>query len=280
MNDPKQPQRGFFDPIPAAQAPAQRGFLDQNLAPAAAAVAQVGAPTVAPIELFAPAVPPKRKKRPAKPAGTSTWVVALPAIVFLIVVAPANPAFGVLVVGISALLTGLYTLVTGRPSWARIATRKIAVAPVILAVALMTLSAYLPSSLVVAPKFLTAVPVPTAAQTTALSKGFERIDARFSTDWDEPRLLTKADDVCRNDFASQTPEQEISGIQEHMTFTTKTVLTPAQARAVLDVVRTSYCGEPGDRELTVKSELQYSVPDLWSLITALVNPAPAAAPAP
>lgn len=244
------------------------------------ALARVTAPSVAPIGLFAPPTPPKKRKKPVKPAGVSTWVVGAPVIVFLIVVAPANPAFGVLVVGAIALLTGLYTLVLGRPSWARIRTRRGAATPMVLAAVLIGLSAFLPHSLIVAPRLLTALPVPTAEQTQTLASGFEGIDTRFSTDWDQARLLAKADDVCRNDFASQTPEQEVASIQEHLTFSAGDPLTADQARGVLNVVRSAYCGEPGSRSQIVQSELSYSVPALWSMLVELTHPNPAAPVAP
>lgn len=270
MSDPTPHSRGFFDTLPPV-AP----LAPPVTKPVANLAAPVETPTVAPIALFTPPKDRKRKdkrvRKAVKPSELATWLAIVPGAVFLVVVTPANPAFGILVIGLGLVLTGVYTVVFGRPGWARISRRRVGLAPIALGVGLLFLTGVLPNSIVVAPKFLTAAPTPNAAQTADLGKRFEAIDSRFSTDWDTGTLVAKANDVCWADFASQTPEHEIAEIQAHLTFSAEPKLTPTQAAQVLDAVRESYCGQPGLREDAVKSELKYTIPALWPLALQTVD---------
>jgi hypothetical protein len=212
----------------------------------------------------------RKGRKPPTPAGASTWFVGLLLILFLLI-APSNPAAGAVAIGGFVLLTGLYTAATGRPSWARIKSRGQATAPIILAGILLATSYWLPTSLVVAPAFLTKAPTPNAAQTVELSAGLIAIDQRFTSDWDEEKRVAKAIDVCANDFASQTPAQNVEGIRTHLLFSVGEKLTTTQARQVIETVRATFCGQPGEREEAAGAELKYSFPAAIDQVTDLVN---------
>jgi hypothetical protein len=194
----------------------------------------------------------------------------VPTVAFLVLVAPSNPAFAALLFGTLLLATGLYTLGFGRPSWARLTSRRSAFGPLIVSVGLLAGAGFLPSTMTIVPVFLTAAPVASPEQSAAVVSGLNAIDGRFADGWDSTRIVEMTDRICANDFASQTPEREIQFIQDGITFSAEPALTADQARAVLELVRSTYCGQPGSREDAVKSALVYSVPGMWATVQKLL----------
>ena len=39
---------------------------------------------------------------------------------------------------------------------------------------------------------------------------------------------------------------------------------------MLELVRATYCGQPGERETAVESELIYTIPGMWTYISGLL----------
>jgi len=203
-------------------------------------------------------------------AGTSTWIVGVPLLLALAVLGPANPSAAAFVFGAVLALTAIYALVTGRASWAKISGRSAAVVPLILSGLLLAGAAYLPTSIMVAPKLLSQPPSPTAEQTQLLLAGWTSVEDRLVGGREESVTVEYAQTMCLNDFASQTPDQEIAAIVASVRFPdVPEELTPAQATKLLDVVRASFCGYPGDRPAT--AEVVWSIPGLTSVIEAIIN---------
>ena len=269
---------GFFDVDPMLPPPAaapRSGFPDPPVPPLPVLnprlIPDTSAPAVAPIQ--PPVVATDTTRRAKMRLGhlsspvASTWVAGACLSTFAVVIAPSNPSVGVLVLGATSIATGAYGVVSGRASWARFQSRRKAVPAVVLGTLLVALSGFLPSSVIVAPKFILSPPVATAAQTTALVAGFGAVDKRFPLALSAEQLVSRADSICINDFASQTPEQEVTAIQDGLVFdTAPTQLTPVQARQILDIVRSAYCGEPGDRDSIAKSEVVWSLPGIRPLV--------------
>ena len=296
MYEPHQTQRGFFDTAPAvtpATAPTSAGFFSpgtQQFSPGPARSPISGfpappvpplpkiatklvpdGPTRAPIPVVGPAKPQKSRRAPS-PAVISTWLVGIPALLFSIVLAPANPAFGVFVLGLLGAFTAAYALVSGRSSWLRLGSRSRAVAPLLVSVALVAGAGFLPQHVVVAPKFLTAPPTPTAEQSAAVVAGFSALDPRMATEVTPEQMVSDATAICLNDFAAQTPEQQVVDIESRLQMLTEPKqLTPEQARGALTVVRATFCGEPGSREQTVDSEVVWSIPGLQPVVVAFYD---------
>jgi hypothetical protein len=90
------------------------------------------------VELPAGPVEPE----PARPAGISTKITgALLGVLFITSCIMGGFGTGLFVVAVFLLLTALYTITTGRGSWARLASRKLIAAAVGAAVVLFMLSA-------------------------------------------------------------------------------------------------------------------------------------------
>jgi len=203
-------------------------------------------------------------------AGTSTWIVGVPLLLALAVLGPANPSAAAFVFGVVLALTSVYTLITGRASWAKISGRSVAVVPLILGGLLLAGAAYLPTSIMVAPKLLSQPPAPTAEQTQMLLAGWTSVEPRLVGGREESVAVEHAKAMCLNDFTSQTPDQEIAAIVGSIRFPdAPEELTPAQATKLLDVVRLSFCGYPGDRPAT--TEVVWSIPGLTSAIKTIIS---------
>lgn len=211
-----------------------------------------------------------RGKKSAPRAESSTWIVGLPIIVFLLI-APANPQMGATVIAGVAALTAAYTLITGRPSWARISKRWLALIPAALSVALFVGALFLPSSLVIAPKFLTAAPSPDETQAAALLIEWEQIDPRLTLEWSEELAMKRAVEVCHRDYASQTPDQQVKEVMKNFNFSSEPAISAAQSRAIVESVRGNFCGQPGERDAIVLSELSYSIPGLWAIAVDFIT---------
>lgn len=90
-----------------------------------------------PVEL-----PPAEERAPVKPAGISTRITGgLLGVIFIVTWIMGGFGVGLFVVANFILLTALYTITTGRGSWARLMSRKLIAAAVGIAVLLFLLCA-------------------------------------------------------------------------------------------------------------------------------------------
>jgi hypothetical protein len=190
------------------------------------------------------------------------WLVGVPVLLFVVFMAPANPALTVSVVGAVAVLTGVWTLASNRPSWAKLDRRWKGATPLALGVALLALATVLPTSFVISPIYLSAPPRPTQEQADALVRDWTVIEPRIAVEWPTDHVVTRAMEVCVVDQASQTPDQELERVRTGFVFESGTV-TPAQTRALLEVVRGNFCGQPGDRP---ELDTVYTLPDLVAVL--------------
>lgn len=229
------------------------------------------------------AVEPKLKVIKSKTlnpgVGPSTWLIGLPLLLAVSTFGAANPALTAFGAGIVVGLTALYTIITARPSWARISSRGNAILPLGLAIILTAGAPALPSNIIIAPKFITALPSPEGPQRTALLAGLEEIEPRMVTEWNTKTALDLAYNVCRDDFAAQTPEQAVETIRQRLVFETSPQrLTPEQAVDVLYTVRDTFCGQPGSRTTVAESEFVFGIPAIIAIISSGIAGQQPAAP--
>jgi hypothetical protein len=194
------------------------------------------------------------------------WLIGLPLLLTVMVLAPVNPALTATVVGGVATLTGIWSLATARPSWARVDRRWKAVVPLVLGVALLALATVLPTSFVTSPLLLTQPPRPTQEQADALVRDWTAIEPRIGQEWSVNHTVTRAMEVCVGDYVARTPDQQIGHLATGFEFSSGSV-APDQARALLETVRTSFCGQPGAR---TAPDAVYTLPDLATVLTKAI----------
>lgn len=267
-----RPDGWYPDPEDAAQMRwLEAGAWTRHVLPARTIAAPAETEPMIPESAGKKAAEPKlellKTKTLRQGVGPSTWIVGMPLLIAVVVFGASNPSLTALAVGIIVALTALYAMIAGRPSWARISSRQGAVIPMALAAVMMVGAPVLPTNPVVAPKFITELPVPDETQQSALLRGLQRIDQRTVLEWEPEKAVNLAYGVCRDDFAAQTPEQAINNIQDRLVFDTDpSTLTGEQALAVLNTVRETFCGQPGSRDTVAESEFVYGIPAILALI--------------
>jgi len=275
MHDPHQPPGSFFGtpfgtPVvdPSNGFP---GFPKPPMPPLPEVSARLIPEHVAPPPVIISTTSGKtkrnRRRYAPKRAELSTWVVGSCLLAFGVVLAPANPAFGIMVFGGVSIATGLYSMASGRSSWARLSGRRMSLLPLAIGAALIWTATILPPSVMVAPSVLSKPPTPTVEQSAALVAGFAHVDARFPTVLSPEDTVARSNKICVNDFSSQTPEQEVKTIGESVSFPTPPkTLTPDQSRQLLELVRNTYCGQPGLREKAAGSKVMWSLPGMEPVV--------------
>tara|TARA_R110002051_G_scaffold60546_9_gene110950 strand:+ start:61983 stop:63107 length:1125 start_codon:yes stop_codon:yes gene_type:complete len=214
----------------------------------------------------------KEKVKRPRPGGptASTWIVGVFLLLSMSILGPANPQAATYVLGSALLSTALIALISGRPGWAKIGGRLRALVPLVIAVALIAGAPMLPTSIVVAPKLLTAPPTPSSEQQQIIYGAWTSIEPRFESEWEPAKVIEFSARVCINDFSSQTPDQEVGAIMSEATFPSEPhTVTAEQAQRMLNAVRTEFCGQPGVRD--VSSEVIWSVNGLVSAAGDLLN---------
>jgi hypothetical protein len=234
--EPTTSTRASFFDTPATVAPVQ--FDAANHAAPAPQVPAAAFVTPRPKQpVHAPAIP-----------VFSTWIVLVPLALVLSVFGHANPSATAYFMGSILASTGFIALIFGRPGWARIGSRTKAIVPLLLGGLLIAGASYLPTSVISAPSLIAAPPSPTSEQQQEVLGGWVEIDPRFGNPNVYQATTEAVTAMCLNDFTSQTPDQGIRNIVKSVDFMDSSQgVTAEQAVRMLDVVRSKFCGYPGDR---------------------------------